>query len=138
MAPGCVAGTRSLRDRPELLTRASGFLLADRASVLRELIRIVMAVDVEPASKLFAAAGIDPAMIPASLNVPSGPSWHRLIRWLLSLGQALPAAAIPDVVDLYTAWSGGMLGLDPLTPLLLQWLYRWLTEIETAVSRNLP
>ena len=25
-----------------------------------------------------------------------------------------------------------MLGLDPLTPLLLQWLYRWLTEIETA------
>ena len=71
-------------------------------------------------------------MIPASLNVPSGPSWYRLIRWLLSLGQSLPVAAIPDVVDLYTAWSIGMLGHDPLTPLLLQWLYRWLTEIETA------
>lgn len=117
---------------PELLIRASGLLLANRASMLRELIRIVMAVDVEPASKLFPAAGVDPAMIPASLNVPSAPSWHRLIRWLLSLGQALPAAAIPNVVDLFTAWSSGMLGHDPLTPLLMQWLYRWLTEIEAA------
>ena len=25
-----------------------------------------------------------------------------------------------------------MIGLDPLTPVLLKWLYRWLTEIETA------
>jgi hypothetical protein len=74
---------------PELLTRVSSFLLADRASVLRQLIRTVMAVDVEPASKRFAAAGVDPATIPASLNVPSGPSWHRLILWLLSLGETL-------------------------------------------------
>ena len=117
---------------PELLTRASGLLLANRASMLRELIRIVMAVDVEPASQVFAAVGVDPATIPASLNVPSGPSWHRLIRWLLSLGQSLPVAAIPDVVDLYTAWSSGMLGHDPLTPLLMQWLHRWLIEIEAV------
>ncbi|MCZ6780740.1 MAG: hypothetical protein O7C73_03740 [Nitrospirae bacterium] len=117
---------------PELLTRASGLLLANHASMLRELIRIVMAVEVEPASRLFAAVGVDPATIPGSLNVPSGPSWHRLILWLLSLGQTLPVGAIPDVVDLYTAWSSGMLGHDPLTPLLMQWLYRWLTEIEAA------
>jgi hypothetical protein len=117
---------------PELLTRASGFLLANRASMLRELIRIVMAVDVEPASKLFASVGVDPAAIPAGLYVPSGASWYRLISWLLSLKQGLPVAAIPEVVDLYTAWSIGVMGLDPLTPLLLQWLYRWLTEIETA------
>ena len=37
----------------ELLTRVSSLLLADRASVLRELIRTVMAVEVEPASKRF-------------------------------------------------------------------------------------
>ncbi len=117
---------------PELLTRVLSLLLADRASMLRELIRTVMAVEVNPASRLFAALGIDPAMIPSTLNVPSGPSWQRLILWLLSLGQNLPGAAIPDVVDLYTAWSSGMLGLDPLTPSLLQWLYQWLTEIETA------
>ncbi len=119
---------------PELLARASGVLLADRAIVLREVIRIVMAVDVQPASKIFAAAGVDPAMIPTGLNVPSGRSWYRLIRWLLSLGEALPAAAIPEVADLYGTWSVGMMGLDPLTPSLVQWLYRWLTEIETTRS----
>jgi hypothetical protein len=116
----------------ELLTRASDLLFASRASMLTEIIRIVMAVDVEPATGFLAAIGVDPAMIPATLNIPSGSSWQRLIRWLLSLGQTLPAAAIPDVVDLYTAWSRGTLGHDPLTPLLLQWLYRWLTEIEEA------
>jgi hypothetical protein len=117
---------------PTLLSRASSFLLADRAVVLRELIHIVMAVDVEPASALYAAAGVDPAKIPPGLHVPSGPSWHRLIRWLLSLGKNLPAAAIPDVLDLYRAWSMGMLGRDPLTPSLLQWEYKWLTDIEKS------
>jgi hypothetical protein len=117
---------------PELLGRVSDFLFADRARVLRELIRTVMAVDSEPASKLLAVVGVDPKMIPPGLNVPSGPSWVRLIRWLLSLGQSLPAAAIPDVADLYIAWSSGMLGSDPLTPLLLQRLYQWLSEIETT------
>ncbi|MDP1947074.1 MAG: ATP-binding protein [Nitrospirota bacterium] len=116
----------------ELLTRASGLLLANRASMLRELIRLVMAVDVEPASKFFEALGVDPAIIPPSVNVPSGPSWYRLIAWLLSLGQSVPVATIPDVVDYYTAWSIGMGGHDPLTPLIVPWLYRWLTEIEAA------
>lgn len=117
---------------PELLSRASTILMADHACLLCELIRTVMAVDVVPASKLFGAAAVDQAPILASLNVPGGPSWHRLIEWLLSLGQSLPVAAIPDVVDLYAAWSRGMLGHDKLTPLLLQWQYHWLTEIETA------
>lgn len=116
----------------ELLTCVSGLLLANRASMLRELIRFVMAVDVEPASKWFAAFGVDPATIPPSINVPNGPSCYRLIIWLLSLGQSLPVTAIPDVVDLYIMWLIGMRGLDPLTPSLLQWLYRWLIEIETA------
>ena len=117
---------------PELLARVSGFLFANRASMLRELIRIVMAVDVESASKRLAAIGGDPATIPASLNIPSGPSWHRLIAWLVNLGETLPVPAMPDVVDLYTAWAFGTLGLDPLTPLLMQRLYRWLTEIEAS------
>lgn len=118
---------------PELLSRASTFLMANRACLLCELIRTVMAVDVVPASKLFGAAAVDQAPILASLNVPGGPSWHRLIEWLLSLGQSLPVAAIPDVVDLYAAWSRGLMLLhDQLTPLLLRWQYHWLTEIETA------
>jgi len=122
----------------ELLKRTSILLLADRARVLRELIRIVMAVDVQPASQVYAAVGVDPAMIPAGLNLPSNPSWFRLIYWLLTLGETLPVAAIPEVVDLYTAWSNGTLGSDPLTPLLLLWLYRWLIEIEAAREVETP
>ena len=121
----------------DLLTRAAGALLHDGARMLRELIRIIIAVDVQPASQVLAAAGFDPATIPASINAPVGPSWHRLIFWLLSLGGDLPPRAIPDVVDLYTSWSVGTIGVDPLTPALLQWLYQWLIEVEAAHHADL-
>jgi hypothetical protein len=116
----------------DLLSRASEYLLVNDAIVLRELIRITMAVDAVPAVQFFAKLGIDPASIPATLNAPSGPSWRRLIVWLLKLGTQLPSTAIPDVVDLYTAWSAGTIGLDPLTPILLKWLHHWLAAIESA------
>lgn len=116
----------------ELLNRASGYLLDNKAEGLRELIRLVMAVDADTGTKWFSALGFDPKLIPANINVPSGPSWSRLILWLLALGDSLPAAAIPDVVDLYIAWSTGMLGQDALTRLLVPWLYQWLMEIEGA------
>ena len=116
----------------DLLDRVSSILLADRANLLRELIRTLMAVDVQPAYKVFAGVGIDASIIPKSLNVPKGPSWYRLIFWLLRVGEHLPKAAIPDTVDLYSRWSMGALGLDPITPELQKQLYRWLTEIETA------
>jgi hypothetical protein len=77
--------------------------------------------------------GIDPAKIPAGLNVPSGPSYWRLILWLLSLGQNLPMRAIPDATELYLKWSSAMSGHDRLT-ILQQWLYRWLTQVETAIG----
>src|SRR5262249_15226300 len=115
-------------------TRVSALLLANRASILRELIRTVMAVEIEPASKRFEAIGFDPAKIPAILNVPSGSSWHRLISWVLSLGGTVSIAAMLDVVACYTAWAIGTLGLDPLTPLLVHRLCRWLTEIEAGAA----
>ncbi len=107
------------------------------AGVTKNNMRLI-AVDTQPASKLFVAAGVDPATIPPNLNIPSGPSWQRLIVWLLSLGENVSTAAIPDVVNLYISWSSGMLGLDPLTRLLLQRLYRSLAEIEAACSTAGP
>jgi GNAT superfamily N-acetyltransferase len=114
----------------DLLTRASDYLLNNTAEALRELIRLVMAVDADSGKNWFTKLGFAPEIIPAGLSVPSGPSWQRLILWLLLLGDSLPIAAIPDVVDLYTGWSMCTFGHDPLTPLLVQWLYRWLVEIE--------
>jgi hypothetical protein len=120
----------------ELLTRASSYLFAGEALGLRELIRTTMAVDSMPAAQFLGALGIDPAVVPANLNVPSGPSWSRLIVWLLSLGTRLPVATIPDVVDLYANWSSGMVGMDALTPRLVPWLHFWLSEIENARGRS--
>lgn len=114
----------------DLLTRASDYLLDNNAEALRELIRLVMAVDADSGKNWFTKLGFSPEIIPAGLSVPSGPSWQRLILWLLLLGDSVPIAAIPDVVDLYTGWSMCTFGHDPLTPLLVQWLYRWLVEIE--------
>ena len=116
----------------DALTKASEPLLANHARLLRELIRTVKAVDVLPASQLFAALGVDPAAVPPHLNTPHGPAWFRLIMWLLALGDRLPAAAIPDVASLYFDWSLSIWGRDPLTPLLLPWVHRWLTAIEDA------
>jgi hypothetical protein len=113
----------------DILEKASPALFADRAKMLRELIRIVMAVESEPAGKYYAALGIDPKKIPAGINFPTGPSWMRLILWLLKTGVRLPAAAIPEVVSLCWNWSLVLSGKDPLTPAIMRWFYYWLSEL---------
>ena len=121
----------------EMLTKASTYL-ADQGKLLGELIRIVMAVDSEPATKYYAGMGLDPRSIPAGINIPSGPTWHRLIIWLLKLGSDVPAPAIPDVVALYTNWSIVLGGRDACTPHIVRWFHRWLTEITKPSDGELP
>ena len=115
----------------EILAKASPALFEDRAKMLRELIRIVMAVESEPAGKYYAARGVDPKKIPAGINIPAGPSWMRLILWLLKTGVGVPTAAVPDIVSLYWSWSLVLAGKDPLTPTIVRWFYYWLSEVNT-------
>ena len=122
----------------QLLERLSEPLFADRAALLCELIRTVMAVEAEPIAARLVAAGMDAAFVPKDLKAPSGPSWYRLILWLLNVGEKLPGAAVPDVVALYGGWCTGLLGRDRLTPTLVRWLYYWLLQIETADDADDP
>ena len=117
----------------EVLDKASTILFADRAKMLCELIRIVMAVESEPADKYYTAAGIDPRKIPAGITVPVGPSSARLIWWALKTGDRVPAPAIPDVVSLYLNWSIVWAGKDPWTPHIVEWFYKWLSEINAPL-----
>lgn len=121
-----------------LLQRAAPELLENGAALLRELIRTVMAVEVLPAAKIFAAAGIDPALIPASINVPRGPTWTTLIIWLLSLGDNVPNEAVPETVQLYAAFSVGTLGATDITPFTTRQIYRWLRLMEPRDARPAP
>ena len=121
-----------------LLQRASPELLANGAALLRELIRTVMAVDVLPAAKVFAAAGVDPALIPASINVPRGPAWTTLIVWLLGTGDSVPNEAIPEIVQLYAAFSVGTLGATDITPFTTRYIYRWLRLMEPRDAMPRP
>jgi len=120
----------------EVLKTAEPVLTAADSALLNELVRTTMAVDAQPARELFAEAGLDVSLMPDSLTVPSGPSWLRLIAWLLKLDDKIPGGSIPAVVDLFTSWSVGMLGFDNITPHLLRRLYRWLTTIEAAWKRG--
>jgi hypothetical protein len=117
-----------------VLRRATDQLFADKAALLRELIRTTMAVEVqedpEEVRQLLRQLGIAPEAIPPDHLAPSGPVWGRLIVWLLSMGESLPKAAIPDIAELTWAWCRGFLALDPLSVLLLNQVYQWLIALE--------
>jgi hypothetical protein len=115
-----------------LLDRESTRLLDNKAALLCELIRTVMAVDVEPASQLLVKLGVNPAQIPPGIFVPMSASWVHLIVWILTVGAKLPAQALADVAELYTHWMIGTFGYDSLTPNLLVWLHAWLVELEES------
>jgi hypothetical protein len=121
-----------------LLQRAAPELLGNGAALLRELLRTVMAVDVIPASKVFAKAGVDPALIPASINVPRGPAWIALVIWLLAIGDGVPNEAVPEIVELYTGFSIGTLGVTDITPFTTRQIYRWLRLMEPRDAMPAP
>lgn len=114
----------------QLLPQASDFLLADDGVILSELLRVMMAVEVLPASQVFINYGVPLEKIPKDLNVPVKPSWLNLIPWLLEIERDLPQAVIPDVISFYVTWCEGLLGNSIYTPLVLKSLYRWLHQIE--------
>ncbi len=83
------------------LQTAQATLLADNGALLNELIRTTTAVDAQVAREAFAESGLDVEALPDSLVVPTGPSWGRLIAWVLRLGGIIPGGSLPDVVDLF-------------------------------------
>lgn len=121
----------------EVLNKSSSYLVADRGQILRELVRIVMSVESVSAAKYYGGLGIEPRMIPPSINIPNGPSWLRLIIWLMRLGTNVPAAAIPEVVTLYTSWSVALGGQDPYARYIVRWFHYWLMEATRMPSEEL-
>jgi hypothetical protein len=112
------------------LKKTAPILFESKGALLRELIRTVMAVDTEPASNLLIVQDPDYQKITEGLYIPGGPTWSRLILWLLMEIESLPVPAVPEVAKLFKAWCLGLMGQDPLTPAILRQIYAWLLEIE--------
>ena len=115
------------------LETVAPLLVYDKGALLCEVIRLTMAIDVEPARARFLAAGLDESTLSASMNIPSGLSWFRLTAWLVyRLKDHLPPEAIPDVLKLYSGWLFSFMGGDVISAALVEQIYRWLREIEIA------
>ena len=81
---------------------------------------------------MLAASGQTTIAWPAGTYFPSGPSWYRLIRWLLGVKDNLPAEALPEVIDIFGRWSRILFCQDDLTPQLQAVQFEWLQELEIA------
>lgn len=113
--PGCIIGPRSAQTgRDQRMRRRDARIeRADNRRALRRGSQSLgqfgdPAVDAQPAREAFAGSGFNLEAFPESLMIPVGPSWSRLIYWVLKLGEDLPGGSVPDVVDLFTKWSIGV------------------------------
>lgn len=58
--------------------------------------------------------------------------------WLLDTAEIAPIEAIPDIVQLYTAFSIGTLGITDITALTTRQIYGWLRLLEPRNEMLLP
>lgn len=81
-------------------------LLENDGQRLSDLIRLMIAVDSVPLTKLMAQ--LQPSTpIPKGIDdlvVPKGLGWAWLVLWLVAEAPSLPSTLIPDVVKVFQAW----------------------------------
>jgi hypothetical protein len=91
-----------------LYVKLAPVLLENAGRRLREIIRLMIAVESEPLAKMVARL-LPSTPIPtgaSDLIVPKGASWMPLVLWLVALikSKTLPHELIPDVVKVFQAW----------------------------------
>lgn len=84
-------------------------VLLESVELLREIIRLMLAVESEPLVTLIARVRPDISLPMAGANdlvIPKGLGWMSLVLWLVHQVQSesLPTELIPDVVKAFQAW----------------------------------
>lgn len=132
-----------------LLDRLETPLVADKACRLRELIRLMIAVEslsiAEIVSRLQSPT-LDIGNLPTDMVIAAGPSWAPLVCWVVARLDRLPSAAIPDVTKLFQLWLLTTHAQElEINNSIVEALYGWLTRIEEAMrpiavrdGRDLP
>jgi hypothetical protein len=110
----------------KILVNASVALLENDGALFRDLARYVLAVEFEFAVDRMRAKDITLEGIPPTWKVPRNSSCAHLVAWLLLTTDALPPAALPETVKVFSAYLLGTLGNDALAQRILYCLYQWL------------
>jgi hypothetical protein len=113
-----------------VLDRTIDLLQANEGRLLRDLIRITEAADSQSGVDFFVALGVDAATLPSELRTPVGPSWSRLMGWLLFSLDKISVPIGPDLVRFFRLWLVAFGGRDAYAPLIVQTLYDWLSDLE--------
>ncbi len=113
------------------LSGAADLLAVEDAAILRELVRVVKAVEVTSASELLRSAGIEPDAAASGVDVPVLNRWLPLVEYLVQY-DALPAGTLLEVVPFLATWSACTRGADPLTPAITRRMYGWLESFEAG------
>jgi len=89
-----------------LFVALSPVLFEAGGRLLREIIRLMLAVESEPLASLIARHKPE-IPVPAGVNdlvVPKGTGWMWLVAWLVTQVEALPTELIPDVAKVFQSW----------------------------------
>jgi hypothetical protein len=119
-----------------LFDRVEAALIAQKGQRLKEIIRLMIAVESEPFAKIVAqllpsTPGIN--AFPANMVIPKGATWMPLVIWALARMDRLPSAVIPELAKLFQLWLiATQAHAAEINALILQKLYDWLTRIEDA------
>ena len=113
-----------------VLDRLSDHLLASNGALLGDLIRITEAADSASGKDMLIAMGVDASKMPADYRTPTGPSWMRLLGWLLVRLDQISAPLGPDILRFFRHWLAATGGRDAYAPLIVQTIYGWLLGLE--------
>jgi hypothetical protein len=115
-------------------------LLESGGRRLREIIRLMIAVESEPLAALIARVRPDialPAAGGGDFIAPKGPSWVPLVVWLTISAKYLPTELIPDAVKVFQAWLMTTHGHNhPLNAQIVEILFDWLALVESHVTHR--
>jgi hypothetical protein len=125
-------------DSLKLFVALTSVLLESGGRRLREIIRLVIAVESEPLAALIARVRPDitlPAAGGGDFIAPKGPSWFPLVIWLTISAKSLPTEVIPDAVKIFQAWLMTTHGHNhPLNTQIVGILFNWLALVEAQLA----
>ena len=114
-------------------------LLEAEGRRLREIIRLMIAVELEPLADLIARIRPDiPVPTGAGdLIVPKGTGWVALVVWLTISAKSLPTELIPDAIKVFQAWLiATQSHQHPINTEIAGILFDWLALVELHVNHR--